>query len=65
MFTYVQVMFTIDVRSKDDSDRETNVVRIEGGIHKICRKRGVRCSIERKVSTDTETLPTDRHFIVH
>ncbi|XP_024392183.1 allantoate deiminase 2 [Physcomitrium patens] len=43
-----EVMFTIDVRSKDDSDRETNVVRIEGGIHKICRKRGVRCSIERK-----------------
>lgn len=46
---WIQVMFTIDVRSKDDSNRETNVVRIESEIRKICRKRGVGCVIERKV----------------
>jgi allantoate deiminase len=43
-----EVVFTIDVRSKDDSNRETNVVRIESEIRKICRKRGVGCVIERK-----------------
>ncbi|KAG0589288.1 hypothetical protein M758_1G008900 [Ceratodon purpureus] len=47
-----EVMFTIDVRSKDDTDREINVVRIESEIYKICKKRGVACIIERKHEAD-------------
>jgi len=43
-----EVMFTVDIRSKDDMDREKNVVRIESSIYNICRKRGVACSVERK-----------------
>ena len=43
------MIFTIDIRSKDDTDREINVVRIESEIYKICKKRGVACSVERKV----------------
>lgn len=48
-----QVMFTVDIRSKDDMDREKNVVRIESSIYNICRKRGVACSVERKVLRKT------------
>lgn len=43
-----EVMFTIDIRSKDDTDREKNVVRIESEIFKICKRRDVSCSVERK-----------------
>jgi allantoate deiminase len=43
-----EVMFTIDVRAKDDTDREKNVLRIEREIQKICRRRGLACSAERK-----------------
>lgn len=49
MTLLIQVMFTVDIRSKDDMDREKNVVRIESNIYNICRKRGVACSVERKV----------------
>lgn len=49
-------MFTIDVRSKDDKDREVNVVRIESDIYKICKKRGVACSVERKVPLNVMAL---------
>jgi allantoate deiminase len=49
IFLWIQVIFTVDIRSKDDTDREINVVRIEREIYKICKKRGVACSVERKV----------------
>lgn len=45
----MQVLFTIDVRTKDDMDREKNVLKIERNILKICEKRSVACSIEKKV----------------
>jgi allantoate deiminase len=47
-----EVIFTVDIRSKDDTDREINVVRIEREIYKICKKRGVACSVERKHEAD-------------
>ncbi|KAH9536366.1 hypothetical protein CY35_17G104100 [Sphagnum magellanicum] len=43
-----EVIFTVDVRTKDDSLREHTVVSIEHSIQTICKGRGVSCTIERK-----------------
>ncbi|KAJ7513462.1 hypothetical protein O6H91_23G000700 [Diphasiastrum complanatum] len=43
-----QVVFTVDIRSRDDYLREETVLKIESNIHNVARARALSYNIERK-----------------
>lgn len=46
---YLQVVFTVDIRTIDDVGREAIIYELSNQMHSICDRRSVSCLMERKV----------------
>ncbi|KAH9316274.1 hypothetical protein KI387_024901, partial [Taxus chinensis] len=60
-----QVTFTVDIRAKVDSIREAIISELNEKIYKICDKRSVSCSIERKHDANAVECHKDMNFRLH
>lgn len=56
-----QVIFTVDVRAKEDTIREVIISELNDRIFQICDQRSISCSIERK--HDASAVECDKDMI--
>ncbi|KAH9316277.1 hypothetical protein KI387_024904, partial [Taxus chinensis] len=60
-----QVTFTVDIRAKVDTIREVIISELTENIYKLCDKRSVSCSIERKHDARAVECHKDMSFQLH